>query len=273
MSGAQVVPIFSYTKDKAYLDNLLPQLNGVLFPGGGTAININNIWTKNADYILKYAMEQNKKGNPFPVWGTCLGWELIAYLTSGYDSNVLSPVRGESAVRNRLAIKTPSYLFDDLSASIKLSLQSGVGIVYFNHVYAVSTTYHQNNQIFRDFWNIVSTTTSSYNEVFVSGAESKDYPIYGVQFHPEKNLYEWSVSADRSDNGAEVVQILSNKFVEKARTSKNRFSSPEAFYKASIYNYKTQPTNKGFTAIYLFNEVNSPAPESQQKEPAHLSTE
>lgn len=56
MSGAQVVPIFSYTKDKAYFDNLLPQLNGVLFPGGGTAININNIWTQNADYILKYAM-------------------------------------------------------------------------------------------------------------------------------------------------------------------------------------------------------------------------
>jgi gamma-glutamyl hydrolase len=56
--------------------------------------------------------------------------------------------------------------------------------------------------------------------------ESKEYPIYAVQFHPEKNLFEWKVFADRSQNGAEIVQILSNKFIEKARASKNSFNSP-----------------------------------------------
>ena len=74
MSGAQVVPIFAYTKNASYFDNLLPKLNGVLFPGGAVSIDINNLWTKNADYILKYAISENKKGNMFAVWGTCLGW-------------------------------------------------------------------------------------------------------------------------------------------------------------------------------------------------------
>jgi gamma-glutamyl hydrolase len=32
MSGAQVVPIFAYSSI-GYLDNLLPKINGVLFPG------------------------------------------------------------------------------------------------------------------------------------------------------------------------------------------------------------------------------------------------
>lgn len=32
MSGAQVVPIFAYS-EQAYFDDLLPKLNGVLFPG------------------------------------------------------------------------------------------------------------------------------------------------------------------------------------------------------------------------------------------------
>lgn len=32
MSGAQVVPIFAFS-NKAYFDELLPQINGVLFPG------------------------------------------------------------------------------------------------------------------------------------------------------------------------------------------------------------------------------------------------
>ena len=32
MSGAQVVPIFSFN-DKSYFDEILPKINGVLFPG------------------------------------------------------------------------------------------------------------------------------------------------------------------------------------------------------------------------------------------------
>jgi GMP synthase-like glutamine amidotransferase len=43
---------------------------------------------------MKYAMAQTERGNPFPIWGTCLGMQLLAYLTSGYDSNAISPVRG-----------------------------------------------------------------------------------------------------------------------------------------------------------------------------------
>lgn len=253
MSGAQVVPIFSFTKNISYFDSLLPKLNGVLFPGGGEAININNLWTKNADYIVKYAMNENKKGNVFPIWSTCLGWELMAYLTSGYDSKILSSVRGEQAVINRISIKNPGYLFSDIPTSVKNSLENGVGIVYFNHLYAVSSSYPTTNEVFRNFWNIAATSTSSFNEQFISAAEAKEYPFYGVQFHPEKNLYEWKVNADRSENGAQIVQILSNKFVEKARANKNSFSTPEEFYKTSIYSYKSQKSVQSFVEIYLFN--------------------
>jgi gamma-glutamyl hydrolase len=163
MSGAQVLPIFAYTNDKTYFDKLFPKLNGVLFPGGSIHISIDNIWTQNADYILKYAINQNKKGNVFPVWGTCLGWELIAYLTSGYDRSILSPVRGEDSIINTVSIRTPSYLFDDLSANLKNKLQNGQGLLYYHHSYAVLATTYQNNERLRSFWNIASTTTSSFN--------------------------------------------------------------------------------------------------------------
>ena len=55
MSGAQVVPIFAFS-NTSYLDNILSKINGVLFTGGGTYINIDNRWTQNADHILKYAI-------------------------------------------------------------------------------------------------------------------------------------------------------------------------------------------------------------------------
>jgi gamma-glutamyl-gamma-aminobutyrate hydrolase PuuD len=51
MSGAQVVPIF-YNSTQAQLNDTLNQINGVLFTGGDQAININNLWTKNAEFIL-----------------------------------------------------------------------------------------------------------------------------------------------------------------------------------------------------------------------------
>lgn len=39
MSGAQVVPLYAY-KDKAYYDNILPKINGVLFPGTNCGIKV-----------------------------------------------------------------------------------------------------------------------------------------------------------------------------------------------------------------------------------------
>jgi hypothetical protein len=162
MSGAQVVPIFAFS-NTSYLDDILSKVNGVLFTGGGQEFNIKHKWTANADHILKFAMEQNKKGNPYPIWGTCLGFELLAYLTSGYDSKVLSPVRGESAVKNTIKIVGSSYLYGDVTPNLKYELENGQGIVYFNHVWALSSSYFHGSTYLKDFWRLVSTTTSSYS--------------------------------------------------------------------------------------------------------------
>jgi len=60
----------------------LPQINGVLFPGGEMPIDIKNHWTSNINYILNWARLENNKGNVFPIWGTCLGYEAIIDITS-----------------------------------------------------------------------------------------------------------------------------------------------------------------------------------------------
>lgn len=168
MSGAQVVPIFAYSSETA-LAALLPKLNGVLFPGGGENISINNRWTANADYILKYAMQENRKGNSFPVWGTCLGMQLLAYLTSGYDEKAISPVRGDTGIINPLDFTSnPSYLFDDVNADLRNKISRGQGLFYFNHKYAVTPSYFDNNRDLNGFWTVVATTTTSYNDKFLS---------------------------------------------------------------------------------------------------------
>jgi len=121
MSGAQVVPIFAYN-DTAYLNSILSKINGVLFTGGSIGFDIKNRWTANADHIVKYAMESSSRGNPFPIWGTCLGFELLAYLTSGYDKNVLAPIRNQTAVTNTLQILDRSYLYDGIPDNVRYNL-------------------------------------------------------------------------------------------------------------------------------------------------------
>lgn len=162
MSGAHVVPIFAYS-ERSYFDDLLPKINGVLFPGGDVDIDINNKWTQNADYILKYAIKQNEKGNVFPIWGTCLGMQLLAYLTAGYDGKAIAPVRGEVAIRNTIAIQKQNTMFKDVSDNLLTRLQSGDGILYFNHHFAVTKNYYDNSIELRKFWNVEAITTTLYS--------------------------------------------------------------------------------------------------------------
>jgi gamma-glutamyl hydrolase len=88
----------------------------------------------------------------------------------------------------------------------------------------------------------------------VAAMQSIKYPLYGIQFHPEKNPFEWKVFADRSFDGVEVVQMMANRLIEVARMNRNRFSSFEELDKVSIHNFNPQPTTMSFTEIYVFDE-------------------
>lgn len=46
--------------------------------------------------------------------------------------------------------------------------------------------FKENKKLMKNF-NILSLNEDHEGNVFISSAEHKSYPIYGVQFHPEKN--------------------------------------------------------------------------------------
>ncbi len=56
-----------YNTDEAELDHLFSSINGLLFIGGGA--NPSDA----SRYMFNLALEANKNGDYFPVWGTCLG--------------------------------------------------------------------------------------------------------------------------------------------------------------------------------------------------------
>lgn len=55
----------------------------VLFPGGATYFNQSNGYADAAQHIYEIAQEFNDAGDYFPIFGTCLGFQLIIILASG----------------------------------------------------------------------------------------------------------------------------------------------------------------------------------------------
>lgn len=168
MAGAQVVPIF-YKSSQADLKKQLSQLNGVLFPGGGMDLDIKNTFTKNADFILNYAKQQNDQGKVFPIWATCLGHQLLSYLTSGYDSKVIASVSGQGSTVNTLHfLSRNAYVTGNWTDQNFVSATTNHGVLYYNHNWAVYQSYFNSNAQLHNFWNLVATTTSSANQTFVA---------------------------------------------------------------------------------------------------------
>lgn len=110
-------------------------------------------------------------------------------------------------------------------------------------------------------FRILATETDSDDREHVSIFEGKRQPIFGVQFHPEKPMFEFAKTRTQrniphSANSIRVGQYLANRFVENARNNQHCFDSHKELDQLLIYNHNPQyvgnlPRNR-FEQIYLF---------------------
>lgn len=125
--------------------------------------SLSNQWTKNADAIFKYAKDQNDKGNPFPIFATCLGHQLVSYLTSNYDDSILTRVHGDDAIVLPITFVNEGYLFATFNSNQKDKVTKGHGVYYFNHNWAVTLETFSTNLYLKNFWNLIATGTTPQN--------------------------------------------------------------------------------------------------------------
>lgn len=81
-------------------------------------------------------------------------------------------------------------------------------------------------QLYKE-WNILSTSTIR-NWTFVSSIEHKNYPFYGVQFHPDRYLSEWHSPNNETPYSWDAIRANRNFFdllVDLARSNENKFDS------------------------------------------------
>lgn len=71
-------------------------------------------------------------------------------------------------------------------------------------------------------WRIISTNKDANGLKFVSTMESRHFPAYGVQFHPEKSLFEWGPRQKTAHNfnAVRAAQYFANFFVNEGKFRK-----------------------------------------------------
>lgn len=67
----------------------------VLFPGGAASFSASGGYADAAWKLYQRAVSKNNAGDYFPVWGTCLGFELLTYVATR-QHNILTACDSEN---------------------------------------------------------------------------------------------------------------------------------------------------------------------------------
>jgi len=253
-AGARSVPV-PYHASNAHIDSLFNSVNGLLFTGGGSSMS------DSAKYFFKKIVDANQNGDYFPLWGTCLGFEWLLKAASGNDDICDTGFNSEnySIPLNLTDKATDCRVFDNDSKL--LNILKTENVCMNNHKEGIRKAHFESTDKLTTMFNIISTNTDRDGIEFVSTIEGKELPIYGTQWHPEKNNFEWGEfkngvpyeGINHSSNAIFVSQALSNFFVNEARQNKHRFPTPEQEQQALYYNYNVTETGPGFVQTYYMH--------------------
>ncbi|CAL4100204.1 unnamed protein product, partial [Meganyctiphanes norvegica] len=256
-AGARVVPILTH-QDDDYYTTIADSINGILLPGGGVSITSSSGYGYAADFLYEKVLSKWESGVTLPLWGTCLGFETLTYLLAGRH-RWLTLCSAENKVDPLLLEENfeDSYLFQDMPNNVLEDLIYENTTINFHRWCMTRENFTASGLI--DDVKLLSTNVDYNGLEFVSTMEHKELPIYGVQWHPEKNPFEWAdddnhINIPHSPAAIRVAQYFANKFVLKARENDQSFSSLEEENTHLIYNHEPFYVHgwSSFMQIYLF---------------------
>lgn len=263
--GARVVPIF-YDSTKEELDFLLPRLNGVFYTGGLVDFNPTEEDPEGAkylfttEYLYNYVMAENKKGNYYPIWGTCLGFErLMQLMANDPNATIIEEVDAENFAINLgfTAEGWLSRLFGGMSYVLFKEVASPLGNLAFNnHGLGIDPDVLKASPAGKEL-HILSVDADRTGKPFVSTVEGKRYPIYGTQWHPEKAPWEWNPEhhISHSDWALTFSNYMGRFFAEECKYNKNKFESEDQLSRYLVANWPSLLTGPVHKIKSAYSEI------------------
>ena len=230
-AGGRVIPIH-YTHSFEHVEEIMQHINGILFTGGD--LNLTNPktgefhpFTKLANFIFHKAIEMNDNGIVFPLWGTCQGHQLMMLLGS-QNSKIIQPTPRwffpDNLKFNTTNLKI-SKLFKHFPASMIEKLET-LPLTYNIHNYGIHLADFYKEKELSNLFRVITTNIDDKGVEYLSITEAKNYPFYTVQFHPERNLYDFQKeNTPHSIEAGQFANLLAQRFIEDAKKNMNAFSS------------------------------------------------
>jgi len=257
-AGGRVLPIL-LDQPADYYNEIFESTNGILFPGGNQGIDPSDIYTEEGEILWNLAKQANDRGDYYPIWGTCLGFEELAVLETG-NANAISldvaatnlalPLRFTRGAKR-------SRRFQSFPRTLVRALQTQ-SLTFNSHDHGLLVSTYESTPALKAFFEMLSFNETPAGQLFVSTMEARHYPFYGTQWHPEKNNFEWSQNADYSNiphspNAVLTSEATARFFLDEARKSRHVF--PEARRDELIYSAPVVCTGKGdwiYEQVYVF---------------------
>lgn len=177
--GVRVVPIpYDTTQHEFYFH----QINGLFIPGGETGYIMRN--RTFIDSVTRFLELSFQPGEYFPIWGTCFGFQSLMFMIGGFTKLKEYPSHGLKPLHITPQGET-SKLIQSFSKRYQYYLQH-YNSTSNNNEFGISPSDFMDNLHLSRFYNIITTSLDDTGVEYVTGIEGKYYPIYGVQWHPER---------------------------------------------------------------------------------------
>jgi len=245
-AGGRVSPVrFDLPDDD--LMSLLQQVNGILFTGGENTLLPETKYFQTALKIFNYAKMANDKGDYFPLWGTCQGFQLLSVLAAQsqavllhnhYDStNYSIPLNlTEGALQSRF--------FSSLPPSVVATLVTKPVTQNLHHDGVLPSSFTTDANL-KSIFQLLSMNYDKKGVPFGSTMEGWKYPFYAVQWHPERNQFDWGPKEglNKTPEALRAMQAVADFFVSETHKNFHAFPSYDVEQRALIYQW--EPTYTG----------------------------
>ncbi|CAH1722368.1 unnamed protein product [Aphis gossypii] len=227
------------------------------FPGGGSAFDISFGISQSTNEIFHISKQINDDGDHFPILGICLGFELLL-IASIDGKNPLTHCNSNdmNLPLNLIpSMEEKSVLFKTMPKDVRNILLTEP--VTANHHSKCITQQNFTSMKLDQFWNSITVNKDLNNLTFISITEAKNYPFVGLQFHPEKNAYEWEKNDPHSWSAIYSARYFYDWFVNECRQNNHRYINNSTLKNELIYNYPTTYVGKlnyTFEEVYFFSE-------------------
>ena len=184
--GIEIINIPYYHNN---LKKFIPLVDGLYLPSGGAFASTQNTYYYASKELLKLAIKENER-RCFPVWGGCMGMQQMMIVADGND-NYNDFLETFDSYKN---YKTPLFFTEEgmhsqlfsLFSKKELDKMQTTDCSLHNHTMGLTPDTFKKCEPLNSFYRILQTSFDRNNKEFVSTIEARNYPFYGVQWHPER---------------------------------------------------------------------------------------